>query len=69
MWYVILCCTEGLLKAVTVPLKKGFSRNYGVKCALLKIPIIFFLSLFSISYFIYTLNMDVILALEKLLNI
>lgn len=60
-WYLIFCCTEALLKMATVPLKRGFSRNYGVKCALLKIPILFFLSLFSISYFIYALNMDVIL--------
>lgn len=53
----------------TVPSNKGFSRNYRVKCALLKTPTLSFLSLFSISYFIYALSMDVILALGKLLNI
>lgn len=63
-WYLILCHTEVLLKVATVPLKRGCSRNYGVKCALLKMPILFFLSLFSISYFIYALSMDVI-ALES----
>lgn len=39
-----------LLKVATVPPKKGFSRNCGVKCILLKLAILFFISLFSISY-------------------
>lgn len=39
-----------LLKVVTVPPKKEFSKNCGVKCIFLKSAILFFISLFSISY-------------------
>lgn len=39
---LILYCIEGLLQVATVPPRRRFSRNYGVKCALLKIPVLLF---------------------------
>ena len=50
-WYLIWCCTEGLLKVAPVPPKRGFSRNCRVKCAVSKIPILFFsLLVFHLSF-------------------
>lgn len=37
---LILRCTEELLQLATVPPRRRFSRNYRVKCALLKIPML-----------------------------